>query len=88
MNYSTFQNIFFQILNTDAPAKKNVQRFNINRFMTKHLRKAIMRRSRLKIIYDKKRSPENCYNSKKQRNIKFISKILVTIKNSGTQLPP
>ena len=36
--------------------------------MTKQLRKVIMRRSRLKNIYNKTRSPENWGNYKKQRN--------------------
>ena len=36
--------------------------------MTKQLRKAIMRGSRLKNIYNKTRSPENWDNYKKQRN--------------------
>ena len=35
MNYSTFQNIFLQVLNTHAPVKKKVQRFDNNCFMTK-----------------------------------------------------
>ena len=68
MNYSTFQNIFLQVLNTHAPVKKKVQRFHNNRFITKQLRKAIMRRSRLKNIYNKTRSPENWGNYKKQRD--------------------
>ena len=68
MNYLTFQNIFLRVLNTHAPVKKKAQRFNNNRFMIKQLRKAIMRRSRLKNIYNKTRSPENWDNYKKQRN--------------------
>ena len=68
MNYSTFQNIFLQLLNTHAPVKKKVQKFNNNRFMTKQLRNAFMWRSRLKNIYNKTRSPENWDNYKKQRN--------------------
>ena len=68
MNYSTFQNIFLHVLNTHAPVKKKVQRFNNNRFMTKQLRKAIVRCSRLKNIYNKTRSTENWDNYKKQRN--------------------
>ena len=39
--------------------EKEIQRFNNNPFMTKQLRKAIMRRSRLKNIFDKTRFPEN-----------------------------
>ena len=42
--YSNFQNIFIQVLNNYAPAKKENVRFN----MTKTLRKAIMHRPRLK----------------------------------------
>ena len=68
MNYLTFQNIFLQVLNTHAPVKQKVQRFNNNRFMTKQLRKVIMRHSRLKNIYKKTRSPENWNSYKKQRN--------------------
>ena len=68
MNYSTFQNIFLQLLNTHAPVKKKVQKFNNNRFMTKQLRNAFMWRSRLKNIYNKTRSPENWDNYKKERN--------------------
>ena len=68
MNYSTFQNIFSPSFNTHAPVKKKVQRFHNNRFMTKQWREAIMRRSRLKNIYNKTRSPENWDNNKKQRN--------------------
>ena len=68
INYSTFKNIFLQVLNTHASVKKKVQRFNNNRFMTKQLHKAIMRCSRLKNIYIKTRSLENWDNYKKQRN--------------------
>ena len=68
MNHSTFQNTFIQDLNTHTLVKKKVQGFNNNRFITKQLRKAIMRRSRLKNIYNKTRSPENWDNYKKQRN--------------------
>ena len=48
--------------------------------MTKQWRKAIMQRSRLKNIYNKTRSPENWYNSKKQRN--FCVDILRKTKRS------
>ena len=68
MNFSTFQNNFLQVLNTHAPVNKKVQRLNNNRFMTNQLRKTITRRSRLKNIYNKTRSPGNWDNYKKQRN--------------------
>ena len=38
--YSNFQNIFIQVLNNHAPAKKKTVRFNNSSFMTKTLRKA------------------------------------------------
>ena len=62
--YSNFQNIFIQILNYHAPAKKNV-RFNNSFFMTKTLKKAIMHRSRLKNIYFRKRNNKNWQNYRK-----------------------
>ena len=63
--YSNFQNIFIQVLNNHAPAKKKIVRFNNSPFMTKTLRKAIMHRSRLKNIYIRKRNGKNCENYKK-----------------------
>ena len=54
--YPIFQNIFIQVLNNHAPAKKKIVRFNKCRFMTKSLRRAIIHRSRLKMyIYPKKK---------------------------------
>ena len=51
--YSNFQNIFIQVLNNHAPAKKKNVPFNNSSFVTKTLRKAIMHRSRLKYIRSK-----------------------------------
>ena len=65
--YSNFQNIFIQVLNNHAPAKKKIVRFSNSPFMTKTLRKAIMHRSRLKNIYIRKRNDKNWENNK-QRN--------------------
>ena len=70
--YSNFQNIFIQVLNNHAPAKKKILRFNNCPFMTKTLRKAVMHRSRLKniyiyiyiYIYIRKRNDENWENYK------------------------
>ena len=68
--YSNFQNIFIQVLNNHAPAKKKIVRFNNSPFMTKTLRK-IMHRSRLKNIFIRKRNDKNWENYKKQRNFCF-----------------
>ena len=64
--YSNFQNIFIEVLNNQASAKKKNVRFNNKPFMIKTLRKAIMHRSRLKNIYIRKKSDKNWENYKKQ----------------------
>ena len=48
INYYLLENIFLQVLNAHAPAKKKIQRFNKNTFMKKQFHKAIMHLSRLK----------------------------------------
>ena len=68
VNFSDFQNTFTTVLHKHAPIKKKILRFNNNPFMSKALRKAIMHRSKLKSIYNKKRTDVNWANYKKQRN--------------------
>ena len=48
--------------------RKKILRFNHNTFMSKALRKAIMHRSKLKNIYNKKRADVYWTNYKRQRN--------------------
>ena len=60
--YSHFQNVFLEILHKHAPIKKNILRFNDNRFMTKALRKARMHRLKLKNIFYKTKPKEDCNN--------------------------
>ena len=67
VNFSDFQNTFTTVLHKRAPIKKKILRFNNNPFMSKALRKAIMHRSKLKNIYNKKRTDVNCANYKKNR---------------------
>ena len=65
-DYSCFQNIFIALLNKHAPIKKKIMRFNINPFMSKALRKAIMHSSKFKNIYNKYRTVEpNYYRGKR-----------------------
>ena len=68
VNFSDFQNTFTTVLHKHAPIKKKILRFNNNPFMSKALRKAIMHRSKLKNIYNKKMDRVNWENYKKQRN--------------------
>ena len=51
IDYSNFERIFLEVLNKHAPIKKKTVRANDKPFMTKALRKAIMRRSALKNKY-------------------------------------
>ena len=62
------------VLDNHVPLKKKQLRFNHSPFMTKALRKAIMTRSSLKNIYNKKGSYENWGKYKKQIN--FCVKLL------------
>ena len=56
------------VLNKQAPLKTKFIRHNNDPFMTKELRKAIMKRSQLKNRYNKNHNYENWYLYKKQRN--------------------
>ena len=60
--YSHFRNVFLEILHKHAPIKKNILRFNDNRFMTKALRKARTHRLKLKNIFHKTKPKEDCNN--------------------------
>ena len=65
--YDDFEEIFLRLLNEHAPLKKILRHKN-GPFMTKELRKEIMKRSKLKNKYNKKRNYENWSLYKKQRN--------------------
>ena len=71
--YKHFEEIFLEILNIHAPIKKKLLRANHVPYMTKALRKAIMKRSELESKYLKNRTNENLKSYKKQRN--FCSKL-------------
>ena len=69
MAYENLVDILEKILDKHAPMKKKKVRGNQNRFMNKHLSKAIMKRSALKSKYLKNKNAINRNNFKKQRNI-------------------
>ena len=52
----------------DAPLKKKLLRENHSQYVTKALRKAIMRRSKLGKIYFKKQTDESLKAYNKQKN--------------------
>ena len=72
-NYETFDSEFLNVLNIDTPLKKKVIRANHVPYMTKSLRKAIMKRSQLESKYLRNSTVENMKMYKKQKN--FCSRL-------------
>ena len=67
-SYDAFDNYFTSCLNKHAPKKKKVLRGNEKPYMNKNLRRAIMRRSKLKNKANKTKNHLDVMNYKKQRN--------------------
>ena len=83
VNSSNFEKIldtFLATLNEHAPLKKKKIRYNHQVFMSKTLRKATMKRSKLRNTFTKKRSSENWRSYKRQPNI--CSNILKSTKKT------
>ena len=68
INYSSLENVFIDALNRHALIKKKVIRANHVPYVTKALRKGIMKRSQLEKIYFKKRTQESFKRYRKQKN--------------------
>ena len=79
-DFTDFNKITKRVLDRHAPCKKKYVRANDGPFMTKELRKAIMKRSRLKNKFNKCKTNENWIAFKKQRN--FCVKLLRQSKKS------
>ena len=71
--YKHFEQIFLEVLNTHAPIKRKLLRANHVPYMTKALRKSILKTSELESKYVKNKTNENLKSYKKQRN--FCSKL-------------
>ena len=67
-DYESFECAFLEVLNIHAPYKKKVVRANQKPYVTKQLRKAIMRRSYLQHQFYKYRTEELGHVFKKQKN--------------------
>ena len=67
-NYDSFEDIFENVLDKHAPKKKKAQRANSKPYVTKAMRKAIMKRSELATKYRSRPTEENLRAFKKQRN--------------------
>ena len=86
-DFTTVNRISKKVLDRHAPCKKKYVRANDGPFMTKELRKANMKRTRLKNRFNKNRTNENWTAFKKQRN--FCVKLLRQNKRSYyNQLDP
>ena len=72
-DYIKFEEVFLVTLNKHAPVKQKPIRGNHAPYMTKGLRKAIMRRSELEAKYHKHRDMQSLRQCKKQK--KFCSKL-------------
>jgi len=72
-SYETFEKLFLEVLEVHAPQKTKYVRANEVPYMTKTLRKAIMRRSELESKYLKTKSEIAKQNFKRQKN--FVSKL-------------
>ena len=72
-DYESFEKKFLSILNLHAPLKKKIIRANHAPYMTKVLKKAMMKRHQLATKYDKSKQQEDLKIFKKQRN--FVSKL-------------
>ena len=69
LNYEIFQEVLISLLNQFAPLKTRYLRANNKPHVTKTLRKAIMKRSRLKNIANKTKNPKDQANYRTQRNL-------------------
>ena len=74
--YSAFSSVFRVLLNEHAPPKMKIPRYNNITFITKELKKEILKRSKLKNLFDKNKNQENWCKYKIQRNycVKFLYK--------------
>ena len=68
-----FDQIFFNVLDKHDPMKQKLLRANHSSYISKPLRKAIMRRSHLQKVYYKNKSEKSFKTYKKQKN--FCSRL-------------
>ena len=67
-NYEDFEKNYLDVLDKQAPRKKKILRANHAPYVTKLMRKAIMKRSNLQMKYFKLKTPESLNKYKKQKN--------------------
>ena len=82
-NYAQFSELFGKVLDKHAPLKKRKVRGNQMPFMTKTLRQAVMRRSKLFHTFTRSKKQSDWENFRKQRNhcVKLRNKVRKTFLN-------
>ena len=65
LSYGSFERNFMNVLEQHAPMKKKLVRANHAPYVTKTLRKAIMKRSNLETVYRKKKTEKALESYKK-----------------------
>ena len=71
--YAKFEKVFLEILEIHAPLKRKLLRANEAPYMTRTLRKAMMRRSQLESKYYKTKASIDLTNYKRQKN--YVSRL-------------
>ena len=69
--FSVFNSAFTNLLNAHVPLKTETLRYNNKTFITKEIRKEIMKRSKLKDLFNKNKNKENWCYLKIQRNYRI-----------------
>ena len=89
IDYDNFIKTFLTVLNKLAPIQKNYLRENHANFMTKQLRKAIMKRSKLRrndFLKDRNDASQNANRKQCKFCVNFLRKLLTNNKDFGNQL--
>ena len=71
LDYTSFEKNFLGVMNKHDPLKKKVLRANHAPYVTKPLRKAIMKRSYLEKLYFKKKTTESLKKDKKHKKVRL-----------------
>ena len=71
-NFSDFDYIFSTLLNIHAPTKKKVIRGNHKPYISKSLKKEMMKRAHLKNLFNKSNSSQDLSNYKRQRYLVVV----------------
>ena len=69
INSYAMSELFLKVVDKHAPVKKKVVRANHAKYISKPLRKAIMKRSYLEKVYFKKQTTQSLERYKKQKKL-------------------